>query len=121
MVFSLLFLFNIESIDSNADKIVSIDTSNIHNEEYYKIYFKNLNSNDFYKVLSVSNIDILSYLVDDEIYYAKNINDLLYEYTLDKTKEEKAYADIHGIKIDGLTIICEVKDLIELDNVVNFY
>lgn len=120
-LFSTLFIFNIESIDSNSDKILIYNKTNIHDEGYYTLYFKDMNSNDFDVITMHKNVDIISYIIDENTFYARNITSLIDEYTKDKSKEDKIYYELNGIKIDGINIFCEVDDLMKLESLVNIY
>ncbi len=116
------FIYDLESIDSNSNKIVLYDIVNIHDENNFKIYFqKKINSYDIDSIVSKYNIKILSYIVDDNNYYSKDENDLIDKYTLNKNLEEKIYYKINGIYIDGLNIKCENNELIKLSKVENIY
>jgi hypothetical protein len=80
-----------------------------------------MNSNDFDVITMHKNVDIISYIIDENTYYARNINSLIDEYTKDKSKEDKIYYELSGIKIDGINIFCEVDDLMKLEGLVNIY
>ena len=49
----MFFIFNLEEIDSNSDKILYYDRTNLNYIDTFKIYFKNTNSyiDAFWKIL----------------------------------------------------------------------
>lgn len=118
---SLFLVFNINEIDSNSDKILYYDSSDIHVEDTFKVYLKNTNSNKLNEVLKILNIDVLNYTVEDKKYYARNINDLIEKFTKDKSIEEKIYYELNGVTIDSVTIYCEVNELMKFENLVKTY
>lgn len=109
----MLFLFNTTIIDSNSDKKLIYDVNNLYEEDYYLIYFKSLNSKDINK-LKKYDMQILSYLIEDKKYYVRNSEILLNEYTKNMNIENKIYYEINGIKIDAVSVICTVEELIKL-------
>ena len=121
LFFCLFFLFNTLEIDSNNTKILLYDRNNIDFEDYFKIYFNNTNTNELKEVLPNYNIRILSYIIDDKKYYARNIDELVSIYTRSKSLEEKIYYDNYGIKVDGINAMCEARELIKLEKVIHFY
>ena len=118
---SLFLVFNINEIDSNSDKILYYDSSDIHVEDTFKVYLKNTNSNKLNEVLKILNIDVLNYTIEDKKYYARNIDDLIERFTKDKTLEEKIYYELKGVTIDSVTIYCEVDELMKFENLVKTY
>lgn len=118
---TLFIVFNINEIDSNSDKTLHYDKTDIHFEDTFKVYFKNLNTNELNNILKYIDIDIMNYIIDDKKYYANNTNDLIQQYIKDKTIEEKIYYELNGIKLDGVTITCEVNELMKLENLVKVY
>lgn len=118
---SLFLVFNINEIDSNSDKILYYDFSDIHVEDTFKVYLKNTNSNKLNEVLKILNIDVLNYTIEDKKYYARNINDLIEKFTKDKSIEEKIYYELNGVTIDSVTIYCEVNELMKFENLVKTY
>ena len=74
---SLFLVFNINEIDSNSDKILYYDSSDIHVEDTFKVYLKDTNSNKLNDALKILNIDVLNYIIEDKKYYARNIDDLI--------------------------------------------
>ncbi len=118
---SLFLVFNINEIDSNSDKILYYDSSDIHVEDTFKVYLKNTNSNKLNEVLKILNIDVLNYTIEDKKYYARNINDLIEKFTKDKSIEEKIYYELNGVTIDSVTIHCEVNELMKFENLVKTY
>lgn len=118
---SLFLVFNINEIDSNSDKILYYDSSDIHVEDTFKVYLKNTNSNKLNEVLKILNIDVLNYTIEDKKYYARNINDLIEKFTKNKSIEEKIYYELNGVTIDSVTIYCEVNELMKFENLVKTY
>lgn len=118
---SLFLIFNINEIDSNSDKILYYDSSDIHREDIFKVYLKDTNSIMLESILKGLNINILNYIIEDKKYYARNIDDLINKYTKDKSIEDKIYYEVNGIKIDALTIDCEVSELMKLEKLVKTY
>lgn len=118
--FYLFFIINLNVIDSNSNKILYYDKSDMYDKGVYKIYFKNMNTSNI-SILSKLDIQILSYIIDDKEYYVRNIDKLKKSYTKNMTLEDKIYYYINGIKIDGVKVFCEVKDLIEISNLVDIY
>lgn len=118
---TLFIVFNINEIDSNSDKTLHYDKTDIHFEDTFKVYFKNLNTNELNNILKYVDIDIMNYIIDDKKYYANDTNDLIKQYIKDKTIEEKIYYELNGIKLDGVTITCEVNELMKLENLVKVY
>jgi hypothetical protein len=122
IIIILLFIFDIDSIDSNSDKILIYDRVNIHDENDFTIFFKNsINSYDLDDILEEYNITINSYIIDDKKYYARDIINLINEYTSNKNLEEKIYFKIHGIIIDGLNVTCENEEVKKLSNIEKIY
>lgn len=118
---SLFLVFNINEIDSNSDKILYYDSSDIHVEDAFKVYLKDTNSSKLNDVLKILNIDVLNYIIEDEKYYARNIDDLIERFTKNKTLEEKIYYELKGVKVDAVTIYCEVDELMKFENLVKTY
>ena len=116
LIFITLFIvFNINEIDSNSDKVLNYDKTDIHLEDTFKVYFKSLNSNELDNILKYVNVEVMNYIIDDKKYYARNINELTKTFIKDKSIEEKIYYELNGIKIDGITITCEVNELMKLE------
>lgn len=122
LLFFSIAIFDIDSIDSNSDKVLLIDRVNIHDENNYNIYFKdNVNVYDLDIIVDNYNIKINSYIIDNKKYYAKDINELIDKYSIDKNMEEKIYYKLRGFNIDGLNVTCENIDLINLSKVEKLY
>lgn len=122
LVFITLFIvFNINEIDSNSDKVLHYDKTDIHVEDTFKVYFKSINSNELNDILKYVNVDVMNYIVEDKKYYARNINELVKTFIKDKSIEDKIYYELNGIKIDGITITCEVNELMKLENLTKVY
>ena len=117
LIFITLFIvFNINEIDSNSDKVLHYDKTDIHVEDTFKVYFKSINSNELDDILKYVNVDVMNYIVEDKKYYARDINELVKTFIKDKSIEDKIYYELNGIKIDGITITCEVNELMKLEN-----
>lgn len=122
LIFITLFIvFNINEIDSNSDKILYYDKTDIHVEDTFKVYFKSINSNELDDILKYVNVDVMNYIVEDKKYYARDINELVKTFIKDKSIEDKIYYELNGIKIDGITITCEVNELMKLENLTKVY
>lgn len=122
LIFITLFIvFNINEIDSNSDKVLHYDKTDIHIEDTFKVYFKSINSNELNDILKYVNVDVMNYIVEDKKYYARNINELVKTFIKDKSIEEKIYYELNGIKVDGITITCEVNELMKLENLTKVY
>lgn len=122
LIFITLFIvFNINEIDSNSDKVLHYDKTDIHLEDTFKVYFKSLNSNELDNILKYVNVEVMNYIIDDKKYYARNINELTKTFIKDKSIEEKIYYELNGIKIDGITITCEVNELMKLEKLTKVY
>ena len=63
----------------------------------------------------------MNYIVEDKKYYARDINELVKTFIKDKSIEDKIYYELNGIKIDGITITCEVNELMKLENLTKVY
>ena len=122
LIFITLFIvFNINEIDSNSDKVLHYDKTDIHVEDTFKVYFKSINSNELDDILKYVNVDVMNYIVEDKKYYARDINELVKNFIKDKSIEDKIYYELNGIKIDGITITCEVNELMKLENLTKVY
>lgn len=118
---SIFLTFNIGEIDSNSDKILYYDRTNLNYIDTFKIYFKNTNSYSLNKSLKYTNIEVLSYIIDGKKYYARNIEELINVYAKDLNDELKVYYKLHGIRIEGITVVCKVYDLIKLEKLERIY
>ncbi len=122
LIFITLFIvFNINEIDSNSDKVLHYDKTDIHVEDTFKVYFKSINSNELDDILKYVNVDVMNYIVEDKKYYVRDINELVKTFIKDKSIEDKIYYELNGIKIDGITITCEVNELMKLENLTKVY
>ena len=122
LIFITLFIvFNINEIDSNSDKVLYYNKTDIHLEDTFKVYFKSLNSNELDNILKYVNVEVMNYIIDDKKYYVRNINELIKTFIKDKSVEEKIYYELNGIKIDGITITCEVNELMKLEKLTKVY
>ena len=72
----LFFLFNTLEIDSNYDKSLVYDKNNLYEEDDHIIYFYDMDNNKLKSIINKLNIEVLSYTIDDKVYYANNIDDL---------------------------------------------
>lgn len=117
----LFFLFNTLEVDSNSDKVLIYDKSNLYEEGYYNIYFDKVNSIKLEKVINDLDIRVLSYIIDEKKYYASSIEDLINKYTIDMDLKDKLYFENNGILIDGISVKCINSKLIEFESVINIY
>ena len=120
ILFCLFFLFDIYEIDSESEKKLIYDTSKLYEEDNYLIYFKDLNSKELDRLKNY-NVDILSYLIGDERYYARNSQALIKEYTKDMNMENKILYEINGVKINALNVVCTVEELINIERDFKIY
>ncbi len=118
---TIFFTFNTDKIDSNSDKILYYDKNNLNYIDTFKIYFKDTNSYSLNNSLKKTNIQVISYTIDNKKYYARNIEELIKQYTKNLNNELKVYYDINGVKIDSITAICKVYDLIKLEKLERIY
>ena len=118
---TIFLTFNIGEIDSNSDKILYYDRNNLNYIDTFKIYFKDTNSYSLNNSLKKTNIQVISYTIDNKKYYARNIEELIKQYTKNLNNELKVYYDINGVKIDNITAICKVYDLIKLEKLERIY
>ncbi|MDD6652663.1 MAG: hypothetical protein PUE43_02320 [Clostridium sp.] len=116
----MFFLFDIYEIDSESEKKLIYDTSKLYEEDNYLIYFKDLNSKELDRLKNY-NVDILSYLIGDERYYARNSQALIKEYTKDMNMENKILYEINGVKINALNVVCTVEELINIERDFKIY
>ena len=110
------FLFDTLEVDSNYDKHLFYDVKDIYEESDFTVYFNDINSIELDNILKVLNIRIKSYIVEEEKYYAHNIDELVLIYTEKKSLKDKIYYMNNGIKIDGIEIVCQIDELIKLEN-----
>lgn len=120
ILFCLFFLFNISDIDSDNEKKLIYDVSKLYEEDDYYIYFKSLNSKELGKFKKY-NIQILSYIIDDKKYYARNNDILIDEYTKDMNYDKKVLYSINGIKINALHVVCTTEQLIQIEKDFKVY
>ena len=116
---SIFFIFNISVLDSNSSKYLLYDKKDIYLEDYFTLYFKDVNSHRLESIINGLKVNIVSYIIDGNEYYARNMNDLIYEYTKDLELKDKLYYYDNGIDIEGINIICEVSELMVLDNLID--
>ena len=121
LLFCLCFLFNIGEIDSNNDKVLLYDKEHLYDENNFKVYFVNTNSNELKNILKILDIRVLSYMINDEKYYARDIDDLINNYIEDKSLQEKIYYENYGIQIDGINIMSNTEELLKLEALTNVY
>ncbi len=116
---SIFFIFNISVLDSNSSKYLLYDKKDIYLEDYFTLYFKDVNSYRLESIINGLKVNIVSYIIDGNEYYVRNINDLIYEYTKNLELKDKLYYYDNGIDIEGINIICEVSELMVLDNLID--
>lgn len=122
LIFIILFvLFNISEIDSNSEKRLYYDKNDIHTQEVYKIYFKNMNTNELKDILNILNIEVINYIINDKKYYTEDLEQLINDYLINLSLEEKIEYQLKGIKVDGITVICETNEIIKLENISKVY
>jgi len=117
----LLFLFNVIHIDSNSTKNLFYNDEDPYYIDTYTLYFINTNTNELKQKLSLLDINVLSYIINNEKYYARNIDILEQNYLKDKSLKDKIYYKEYGIKIDAINVSCEVEELIKLQNIIDIY
>ena len=115
------FLFNTLHIDSNSTKRLIYNITDLYDVKYNTIYFVDANSNDLSNLVNSLNLEITTYIVNDKKYYVRNIEELLDEYTQNKSLEEKLFDRINGIKIDGIKLKCSNEELLEIEKWFKIY
>ncbi len=122
LIFLSFFVYNLESVDSNSDKILLYDTLNIYDENKFNVYFReNINSYDIDNIINKYNIRLSSYIINDKKYYVENSNKLIEKYTKDMTLEDKIYYKYHGVNIEGVEVVCENGEIIKLSSDIKIY
>lgn len=121
LLFCLCFLFNVGEIDSNSDKVLLYNKEHLYDESNFKVYFVNTNSNELKNILNILDIRVLSYIIADEKYYARDIDKLIEDYVSDKSLVEKIYYMNNGIQIDGINIVCQTNELLKLEALTSVY
>ena len=121
LTFIILFIFNVIHIDSNSTKRLVYDINDNYDNKVNTVYFINTTTNEFEEKQNIFDIQILSYIINDKKYYARNIEKLKEQFFKDKTLEEKIYYETYGIKIDALNIMCTNNELMKLDTVFGIY
>ena len=114
-------MFNIYDIDSESDKKVIYDLNSKYIEDYYTLYLKDINCFEFQDILNDMDLKVLSYIVNDNKYYKSNVYDLIDDYTENMNYENKIYYEVYGIKIDAVTLRCNVQDIIILEKMNIIY
>lgn len=117
----LFFLFNTLEIDSNYDKSLVYDKNNLYEEDDHIIYFYDMDNNKLKSIINKLNIEVLSYTIDDKVYYANNIDDLENKYLKDKSLDETIYYLEYGFRIDSIHVLCVNNELIKLEKIANIY
>ena len=117
----LFFLFNTLEIDSNYDKSLVYDKNNLYEEDDHIIYFYDMDNNKLKNIINELNIEVLSYTIDDKVYYANNIDDLENKYLKDKSLDEIVYYLEYGFRIDSIHVLCVNNELIKLEKIANIY
>ena len=119
--FVFFFLFNTIHIDSNSSKRLIYNQNDLYESNKNTIYFVNANSYDIRKILDYLNLEATTYIVEDKIYYVRNVDILLEVYNKNKSLEDKLFNEINGIKIDGIKVNCTNAELIEIDKWFDIY
>lgn len=117
----MFFIFDLEEINSNSDKKLLYNLNNIHEENYYKIYLKNVNTIKLKEIINILDLDIISYGIDKDVYYSKNIDLLLKDYSKNLSLEDKLNYEIKGINVDFITTRCEIDKIIKLEDMGLIY
>jgi hypothetical protein len=115
------FLFNTLEVDSNSDKLLFYNKNELYEENYHIIYFYNITSKELKSILNILDIEVLSYIIDNNKYYARNIDELTKIYCKDKNINEQLYYYEYGISIDAISIICTNNELLKLENLASIY
>lgn len=122
LIFLCFFLcFNTLEVDSNSDKIVYYDNNDLYNKKVYKLYFDSLNSNELNELIKEKDLQILSYYIDGNKYYARDIDELDNIYLKDKPLSEKIYYEYNGYNIDAIKVLCDVNEIINLKDKTHIY
>lgn len=108
-------------IDSNSIKNIIYDYNDLYNNKYQTIYFKNMTTNTLEKIVNNKNLNILSYIIDDKKIYAKDIENLENEIKKEMSIEEQSIINIHGIKVDGISLLCTPNDIINLKKEIDIF
>ena len=117
----LFFLFNTLEVDSNNDKILFYNKNELYEEDYHIIYFYNVTSKKLESILDILDIEVLCYIVDNNKYYVRNVNELISKYFEDKMINEQLYYNEYGINIDAICVICTNNELLKLENLTGVY
>ena len=117
----LFFLFNTLEIDSNYDKSLVYDKNNLYEEDDHIIYFYDMDNNKLKSIINKLDIEILSYTIDDKVYYANSIDDLEKVFLKDKSLDETIYYLEYGFRIDSIHVLCVNNELIKLEKIANIY
>lgn len=120
LLLCLFFICNTPELNSNCDKELYYE-KNKYEENNYKIYFINTNSNELKNIIPNLDIRILSYIIDNEKYYARNIDELLNIYISDMNLSNKIYYEKNGIQIDGINVMCNTYELEKLENYIDIF
>ena len=122
LVFLCFFiLFNTMEVDSNSDKIIYLDNDESYNKKVYTLYFDSINSIYLEDLIKTFNLNVLSYYIDDNKYYARNIDELNKLYLNDKTLSEKIYYEENGYIITSIKVLCSKEDIINLKAKTHIY
>ena len=119
--FIILFFFNTLYIDSNSSKRLIYNKNELYESNINTLYFIDTDTNDLREKLKDKNINIISYIINEEKYYARNIDILEENYLKEESLENKILYTIHGIKLDGIVVRCTNKELMELENLFKIY
>lgn len=118
---SFFFLFNLSHIDSNSDKRLIYDNSDIYNKEYHTIYFVSSTTFELRNIFNILDIEVLSYMIDGKKYYARNIDEVERQFLSNKNFEEKIYYYDKSINVDSVNVICSINEIMKLNNMVDIY
>lgn len=108
-------------VDSNSDKIIYLDNDEFYNKKVYTLYFDNINSIYLEDLIKTFNLNVLSYYIDDNKYYARNIDELNKLFLNDKTLSEKIYYEENGYIITSIKVLCSKEDIIILKAKTHIY
>lgn len=114
-------LFNTLEVDSNSDKITYYDENNLYDMSFHTLYFKDLTSIKLDEIIKKYNINVFSYVIDGNKYYARSIDELSDIYYKNLSLSEKLYFDSNGYNIDAINVLCTNQDIINIKNIVHVY
>lgn len=115
------FLFDLPHIDSNSYKRLIYNTDDIYNKDYYSIYFIDTDTFELREAFSILDLEILSFIVEDEKYYARNLDILENDFLKNKSIDEVLYYMEHGIKVEEVNVVCSINEIMKLESMVDIY